>query len=445
MVALPVIARSGQESSLDQDEKRRKRLRNCARLRRRHVANRWQAACVISGDPSAFGREKIIHQPVETSADRAGTKDCILTRCAGQCAQPHPQILANFIETVRLPVSDRRRRRFSPAAHDRCLSIGNQLAGKFAVKTDPASQPEQRNHCCLRLNVGQLRSFRRPVIERQRGHETAIAMFAFRGPERQAVASQPAACLSCPSVQSLYGHVVIRFHASGGSPPFDKSCYQDAGARTSPASRQACVRDAEKMSDKFFFPAIIAFGLFLVFLAIQPGLNRLPQGAVSVGDMNYNRVVVEGNDLNRMVVGGQADVELIRGDGPAHLQIVTASGMLSDDPRLGPHFILAADIEVQFSGFDVAITVRAAPGEARGAQAMMVNYSTGRDGESGWKQFDLQPGFEDFVFNYQVPVKSGDNALDYLAIRPVTPDKTRSLRIQKVTFERGRRWAEVAG
>ena len=199
------------------------------------------------------------------------------------------------------------------------------------------------------------------------------------------------------------------------------------------------------MKDRLFFPAITLLAGALVYLALMPGIGALPSGSISVGDLNYNLIEVSGVELNRIEVGGEAEIELVRGDGPTHLRMETIAGALPDDPLQGPHFVLAADIEVQFSGFEVDITVRAKPGERLGATQMMVNYSTGREGESGWQVFNLQPDWADFTFTYRVPVKSGDNALDYLAIRPVTPDTTRSLLIESVTFRRGARWASQEG
>ncbi|MEM9740069.1 MAG: hypothetical protein AAF829_09385 [Pseudomonadota bacterium] len=200
------------------------------------------------------------------------------------------------------------------------------------------------------------------------------------------------------------------------------------------------------MGDKIFFPLIVLFAAGLVALALSPQLNALPSGPVSVGDLNYNEVEVSGLELNRMKAGGDAQLVLQR-DGPNQtaLEIVTTAGLLSSDPRLGPHFELAADIEVQFSGFEIEVAVTAKPGEVSGALQMQVNYSTGREGESGWQIFDLQPGWETFRFTYPVPVKSGENALDYIAIRPVTPDKSRSILIDRIEFTRGQRWAVQEG
>jgi len=124
------------------------------------------------------------------------------------------------------------------------------------------------------------------------------------------------------------------------------------------------------------------------------------------------------------------------------IEIGVDADSLSDDPVLGPHFPLAADLEVQFSGFEIEVTVRAKPGETRGATQMQVNYSTGRNGESGWQVFDLKPDYDSYRFTYEVPLHSGEQGLDYLGIRPVVPDKSRTLLVEGVEFRRLRRWAD---
>lgn len=197
------------------------------------------------------------------------------------------------------------------------------------------------------------------------------------------------------------------------------------------------------MPDKLFFPLAILLAGLLVLLALRPALGALPTGAVSVGDGNYARVTVDGVQLNRINAGGEARIELIQSDDPTYLEIETAAGVLTDDPMLGPHFVLAEDIELQFSGHQIEVAITARPAQSRGATQMRVNYSAGRDGESGWQEFDLQPDWATFTLTYDVPVKTGERALDYLAIRPVTPDKTRALQISTVEMVRKDQWASA--
>jgi len=198
-----------------------------------------------------------------------------------------------------------------------------------------------------------------------------------------------------------------------------------------------------RLDDRLFYSLAGVLAGGMIILALLPAMRALPSGPVSVGDRDYSEVTVAGLQLNRMVAGGEAESELFQADDLSLLRIETEAGALPDDPTLGPHFPLAPDLEVQYSGFTIEITVRARPAAVWGAEQVRVNYSTGRDGESGWKVFDLTPEFRDFTFRYDVPVKSGENALDYLAIRPVTPEKQRAVELERVEIRRLKRWAPL--
>lgn len=190
------------------------------------------------------------------------------------------------------------------------------------------------------------------------------------------------------------------------------------------------------MRDKIFFPLAALLMILMVFLAIQPGIGRLPDGAMAGDGVNYERIVIDGPYLNKVIAGGDAITRLVR-DGPDYLlYIETEAGALADAPELGPHFRLAADIETQFAGRKIRVTVRARPADMRGAEKIQVNYSAGRVGESGWQAFDLQRGFSDVSFEYDVPPIQGDQGVDYIAIRPIVPDKSRALIVERIVFER---------
>lgn len=195
------------------------------------------------------------------------------------------------------------------------------------------------------------------------------------------------------------------------------------------------------MRDRFFFPAALVLVAIMVFLAIRPGIGALPTGPVTGDGANYDRITIEGDYLHKVFAGGNARTELTNGpDGESLLLISADAGALRDEPELGPHFRLAADIETQFSGMTIRVTVRARPTDDRGAMQLAVNYSAGRVGESGWKVFDLKPEFSDFTFDYDVPRMEGDQAVDYIGIRPVVPDKARALLVERITFERIGSW-----
>jgi hypothetical protein len=195
------------------------------------------------------------------------------------------------------------------------------------------------------------------------------------------------------------------------------------------------------MRDRFFFPAALVVVGLMVFFAIRPAIGALPTGTVTGDGTYYDKIVVEGDYLHKIYAGGNAKTELVGGpDGKSLLLVEADAGALRDEPELGPHFRLAADIEIQFAGQTVRTTVRARPADDRGAMQIALNYSAGRVGESGWKIFDLKPGFADFTFDYDVPLIEGDQGVDYFGIRPVVPDKSRALLVERVTFERIGPW-----
>lgn len=166
------------------------------------------------------------------------------------------------------------------------------------------------------------------------------------------------------------------------------------------------------MRDRLFFPLAGLLVLLMVGLAAQPGIGRLPTGSVAGDGLNYDRIVIEGAYLNKVVAGGNARTRLQRTPERGYvLEVSAEEGALLDAPEQGPHFRLAPDIEVQFSRRKIRVTVRARPSDDQGAMQMKVNYSAGRVGESGWRQFDLQPGFTDFSFDYDVPVAEGEQGL----------------------------------
>ncbi|MBU1287558.1 MAG: hypothetical protein KJ871_07520 [Alphaproteobacteria bacterium] len=195
------------------------------------------------------------------------------------------------------------------------------------------------------------------------------------------------------------------------------------------------------MRDRFFFPAALVVVGLMVFFAIRPAIGALPTGTLTGDGSNYDKIVVEGDYLHKIYAGGNAKTELAtEPDGKRVLLIEADAGALRDEPELGPHFRLAADLEIQFAGQTIRTTVRARPVRDQGAMQIALNYSAGRVGESGWKIFDLKPEFEDFSFDYDVPLIEGDQGVDYFGIRPVVPDKSRALLVERVTFERLGSW-----
>lgn len=195
------------------------------------------------------------------------------------------------------------------------------------------------------------------------------------------------------------------------------------------------------MPDKLFYPLMLVIAGLVVASALFPAMDRKPSGSVSFSaeeaQAGYQKLVIEGDELYKMVAGGEAEIEFVETPGGLQAMITAGAGMLPDDPVRGPHYRLAADAENVFQDKRVRVTVRAKPGKRRGASQLRMNYSTGRQGESGWIVRDLRPEFSEVSFEFNVPPKDTDDlANDYLAIRPVVPDKDRQLVIDRIVIER---------
>lgn len=190
------------------------------------------------------------------------------------------------------------------------------------------------------------------------------------------------------------------------------------------------------MSDRVFFPLITVAASMMIIIAMRPGTDNLPRGPIGGADSDYKTINVEGEQLNRIIAGGDAAMGLIISEGEQVLKIEALAGMLNNDPVKGPHFELDADLERVFSDHEIKVTMTVRPSTRRGAHAFQANYSAGRPGQSGWQTFDMVPEWREYSFIYKVPTKTGENAFDYLGIRPVVPEDTRAIEIKNITFER---------
>ena len=190
------------------------------------------------------------------------------------------------------------------------------------------------------------------------------------------------------------------------------------------------------MSDRVFFPLMFLIAAAMVLVALQPGADALPKGPVGGANSDYVTITVEGDQLNRVVAGGEAGLGYIERDGEKFLKIESYAGFQDDNPVKGPHFELDSDLESVFADHEVEITLTVRPAIRKGAHAFQANYSTGRDGESGWQTFDMYPDWRDYSFIYRLPSKKGEVAFDYLGLRPVVPEDMRSIEVKRVKFRR---------
>ncbi|WP_300377593.1 hypothetical protein [Henriciella sp.] len=192
------------------------------------------------------------------------------------------------------------------------------------------------------------------------------------------------------------------------------------------------------MSDRTFFATALLAAIVMVGVALLPGLNSLPSGPISGGGTDYRRIEVTGEQLNRLVAGGDADIELVKVDGRNVLRIAALHDALAGDPLMGPHLVLAPDLEVAFAGMPVKITVNARAADKYGASGLRLNYWAGTGEGSGWQDFTMTRQFEDVSFIYEPPPRETgkDPGYDYLAIRPEVPEDVRAVFISSIVFER---------
>lgn len=191
------------------------------------------------------------------------------------------------------------------------------------------------------------------------------------------------------------------------------------------------------MPDRVFFPLILTLAGLMILLALRPveGLCE-PRGPVGGADSDYVTITVDQCNLNRIIAGGEAAMGLLEREGELFLKIESYEGVQKDDPVKGPHFELDSDLESVFSDHEIEVTLTVRPSNRKGARAFQVNYSTGRNGESGWQTFDMVPNWQDYSFIYRLPEKRGENAFDYLGLRPVVPEDRRAIDIKRIKFRR---------
>ena len=90
------------------------------------------------------------------------------------------------------------------------------------------------------------------------------------------------------------------------------------------------------------------------------------------------------------------------------------------------------------SGRPVRVTVTARAADKYGASEMQLHYWAGSGEGSGWQTFNLTRTFQDYSFIYEPPARNPgtEPAYDYLAIRPVVPEKERAVFVSSITLQR---------
>jgi hypothetical protein len=192
------------------------------------------------------------------------------------------------------------------------------------------------------------------------------------------------------------------------------------------------------MRDFIFFPIAAALASTFIFVALDPYAERLPTGPVSSGGRDAQDVTVQRKELNRIVVGesGGFTIDLIAPEGGADfLRIDREAGVEYEDPRLGPHLILAEDLEYALESRPIEIVIEARSVGDFAATQFEANYFARVESESGWQSFGLTREFQPYTFTFHTPRRGREQGYDYIGIRPVAPDKHRVMDVRSVRIK----------
>lgn len=189
------------------------------------------------------------------------------------------------------------------------------------------------------------------------------------------------------------------------------------------------------MRDILFFPLAAVLAGAFVFTALDPYAERLPTGPVSGGGRNAQDITVEGAELNRFVAGSgpRATLDIISPEGgKPFLRIDMQAGANYEDPRLGPHLVIAEDLELALESRPIEVTFEARAVGDFPASQFEAKYFAKVDGESGWQTFTLTSEFASHTLTFHTPRRGREEGYDYIGIRPVVPDKHRVMDIRSV-------------
>jgi hypothetical protein len=188
------------------------------------------------------------------------------------------------------------------------------------------------------------------------------------------------------------------------------------------------------MRDRLFFPLAFIVASAFIFMALNPFAERLPSGPVSGGGRNAEDVTVKDLELYRFQPGNWNSIELLRGSGetPTLIRMTREATEEYQDPRSGPHLILAEDIEYAMENRQIEVQIEARAAGDFAASQFEADYLVKPEFESGWKVFDLTPDFQVYTFTYDVPPIGESFGNDFIGVRPVAPDKRRTMEVRSV-------------
>lgn len=194
------------------------------------------------------------------------------------------------------------------------------------------------------------------------------------------------------------------------------------------------------MRDAIFYPVAILLAIGMVMISLAKGWTEPrcgPFGGAN-GPDDYSLIILTGGDLCRMEATFGYELSLAEDI----LTIKAEEAAAQSDAQNNAHFRLGPDLETAYAGHTLRVSFTVRPSSSFGAEAFEFNYSTGKPGDTGWTKIELQPEWDTYTAEIEVPRKLIENeiAFDYLAIRPVVPEKSRSIDLREIRFRRMGQW-----
>lgn len=194
------------------------------------------------------------------------------------------------------------------------------------------------------------------------------------------------------------------------------------------------------LRDLVFYPVIALIVAAMVVGALWLGWQRPACGPFGGADgpEDYSLIILSGQDLCRMQ--GYEGFDLDLEEDVLSIRLDAESNYA--DVQQNAHFVLGPDLETVYAGHKVRVSLTVKPSDGAGAEAFEFNYSAGAPGDTGWIQFELKPEWDTYTAEIDVPRKLLESsvALDYLAVRPVVPEKTRGIELREIRFRRLGQW-----
>ncbi|MEO0607226.1 MAG: hypothetical protein AAFY82_03280 [Pseudomonadota bacterium] len=194
------------------------------------------------------------------------------------------------------------------------------------------------------------------------------------------------------------------------------------------------------MKDTVFYPVAILLAIGMVAISMAKGWTEPrcgPFGGAN-GPADYSLIILGGRDLCRMEATFGYELNLAEDI----LTIKAEEAALQSDVQNNAHFRLGPDLEAAYAGHNLRVSFTIKPGSDFGAEAFEFNYSSGKPGNTGWTKIELKPEWDTYTAEIEVPRRLIENeiAFDYLSIRPVVPEKSRSIELREVRFRRLGQW-----